>query len=266
MRVLTKRLKHLSGAIAAVALSALLVALLAGTAPGWLGYQSFVVYGASMEPAMGVGDLAVVAPVAAEQLQVGDIITYRRSEQADLAVTHRITSIDVDASGSKFFATRGDANNSSDQVTVSDSTVLGKVVYRVPKVGYLVDFARTLEGKIVLIGIPAFLLLGMDFLSALRKSNNPASGQPARAGQAVTLVANARRAHAAGNTTAALAACDSAIAADPHNDEAWLLKSEYLPDPADALACLEAGRTVNPGSERIRQSIERMTGGSRAAR
>lgn len=261
---LTQRLKNIPGAIAAVAVTVLLVALLAGTAPSWFGYQSFVVYGASMEPAMGVGDLAVVAPVSADQLKVGDVITYRRAEQADLAVTHRITAIKADADGNKFFETKGDANNSTDQVMVSDSTVLGKVVYSVPKIGYLVDFARTLEGKIILIGIPAFLLLGMDFLAAVRKSSQSARSAPAQV--AAAQLAEARSARSRGDRAAAAAACDRAIAADPHSEEAWLLKAECLEDSSEALACLQGGLTVNPGSVKLRQAVEQMTVAERAAR
>ena len=69
---------------------ALLSALLAVAAPRLLGYQSYVIYGSSMEPTIRLGSLILTEPVDAEQLQVGDIIAFRTPNE--ITVTHRIVA------------------------------------------------------------------------------------------------------------------------------------------------------------------------------
>src|SRR2546425_7378393 len=153
---------------AAISLLFLIALVLAGTLPSLFGYESFVVYSGSMEPALGVGDLAVVAVVKSAELKEGDIITYRPAQQPELVVTHRLTHISLDDRGRLQFTTKGDANNAEDQVAVRPEGVLGRVAYSIPKLGYLVDFAKRPEGKVLLIGIPG-LLLGLDYLMAARR-------------------------------------------------------------------------------------------------
>src|SRR5579862_7699778 len=119
---------------AAVSLLFLIVLVLAGTVPSLVGYESFVVYSGSMEPALGVGDLAVVQIMKSTDFKEGDIITYRPAEQPELLITHRVTRIALDDSGRLLFTTKGDANNAEDQVAVRPEAVLGRVAYSIPKV------------------------------------------------------------------------------------------------------------------------------------
>ncbi len=164
----------------ALALLIIIAVLLAGTVPSLFGYESFVVYSGSMEPAIGVGDLAVVAPVRPDQLMVGDVITYRTPQRPDVVVTHRLVGIAVDDQGRFSFQTKGDANDAVDQVLVEQGAVLGRVAYSIPKLGYLVEFSRRAEGKVLLIGIPG-LLLALDYLIGARRRRaadvTPARGQ-----------------------------------------------------------------------------------------
>src|SRR5438046_1011105 len=132
--------------MAAVSLLFLITLVLAGTLPSLFGYESFVVYSGSMEPALGVGDLAVVQIQKSTELKEGDIITYRPAQQPELLVTHRIVHIGIDDRVRLQFTTKGDANNTEDQVAVRPEAVLGRVAYSLPKVGYLVDFAKRPEG------------------------------------------------------------------------------------------------------------------------
>jgi signal peptidase I len=172
-----------SQAIIAVVLLVLVLALLAGTAPSIFGYESFVVYGGSMEPAIRLGDLAVVGPVRPDLLKAGDIITYRDPDNVNLVVTHRIVSVSQDDASNMSFQTKGDANQSADTLKVGKGGLLGKVAYSVPRIGYLVDFSKRTEGKILLVVIPG-LLLGLDYLfnSRRREVGYPA-GQPQPTGR-----------------------------------------------------------------------------------
>lgn len=248
---------------AAAGLAALILILLAGIAPSMFGYESFVVLSGSMRPSLQVGDLAVVAPTRTETLMVGDIITYRQARRPDVLVTHRITNIGLDPQGRVTFETQGDANNTTDSVLVDSKSVLGRVVYSIPMIGYLVEFSKRAEGKLLLIGLPGLMLVLDTFRGAARrrKTDDDQSGEiiPVQT-EAGALVAQGRIAQQNGGVNAAAALFDRAIAADPHLDDAWLGKAECLgDDTADAVACLRAGLTVNPNSTKLREALERAT-------
>ncbi len=51
------------------------------------------------------------------------------------------------------------------------SRVAGRVLFAVPRIGYLRDFIKTLLGLALLILIPSGLLLGNEVLSLSRESN-----------------------------------------------------------------------------------------------
>src|SRR5512133_106197 len=78
-------------------------------------YQTYVVRGGSMAPAIPQGSLVFVQPVPARDLKVGDVITFRRPEEPRQVVTHRIVSVrPLDAGGlggtnGLALRTRGDA-------------------------------------------------------------------------------------------------------------------------------------------------------------
>jgi Tetratricopeptide repeat len=136
-------------------------------------------------------------------------------------------------------------------VQVEQGAVLGRVAYSLPKIGYLVDFARRPEGKLALIGIPGLLLVIDHLLSSRRRRAAPI--QPTR-NDAVELVARGRVAMTDGGPDAARELFDRAIAADPHLDEAWLLKAACLPNGIERVACLQAAVTVNPNSARLQKA------------
>lgn len=246
---------------AAGCLTVLIALVLAGTAPSLLGYESFVVYSGSMEPRLGVGDLAVVAMVKSADMKEGDVITYRPAEQPSLLVTHRLVRISLDDRGRLQFTTKGDANNFEDQVVVRPEAVLGRVAYSLPKLGYLVDFSQRPTGKVLLVGIPG-LLLGLDYLLAAQRRRSAV--QPAKS-QSEELLNRARIALNNGAGQAALTLCDQAIAADPRLVDAWLFKADCL-EPDEGLACLRAGLTVNPRSIALQHAIERVHGSVRIQR
>lgn len=236
---------------AAVGLLFLIVVLLAGTVPSILGYESFVVYSGSMEPAIGVGDLAVVGPVKPDMLAVGDVITYRTPDRPEVVVTHRLIDISTDDSGRLSFQTKGDANPSVDRVGVEQGALLGKVTYTIPKMGYLVDFSKKPEGKVLLIGIPG-LLLALDYLLGRGKRKGASKST---SGEASELVSKGR-ALLSSDGSAAAQCFDQAIALDPHLEDAWLLKAECTQAGPERLSCLRTALTINPGSARLKSAVE----------
>jgi signal peptidase I len=254
--------------VAALVLVALVLLLVAGTAPSVMGYESFVVYSGSMEPAIRTGDIAVVGPAQATDLKVGDVVTYRTPADPDVVITHRIMDITTGDDGHLNFQTKGDANNVQDQVLVDQKALLGRVAYAIPRLGYLVDFSKRTEGKLLFIALPG-LLLAADYLrERLRRREGSRRGQSSATGTAATpglapeaatrlqgLLASGRRALEAGYPQLAAQAADGALELDARNEDAWLLKAQASGDPAAGAALLQTALVLNPGSQRVSAAL-----------
>lgn len=126
-------------------------------------YKILLVQSGSMEPSIHTGDLIIVKPF--ENYSPGDVITFFNSSQQK--VTHRITKIQ-NQNHEEQFLTKGDANNSEDVGSVHKKQILGKVTIKLPYLGYLVTFSKTIPGLIILIIIPSVIIV-YDELLKIRK-------------------------------------------------------------------------------------------------
>ena len=115
-----------------------------------------IVQSGSMEPAIPTGSLVLVK--AEERYQTDDVITFTTRGVSDVPTTHRVVR-DALQAGDLVYYTKGDANNDIDPEPVRPENIIGKVVFSVPYLGYLLDFARQPLGFILLIGVPAGLIL-----------------------------------------------------------------------------------------------------------
>ena len=140
-------------------------------APRLAGYHVFTVLSGSMEPTLAVGDVVVEAPLAPRDARVGDVITFRSPGDQARLLTHRI--VRVRATGHTVaFVTRGDANTGTEHWSIPEDGVLGRVSYRVPKLGYLTNRLGSRFGRLGLIVIPA-LLLGLYELERIWRPARP---------------------------------------------------------------------------------------------
>ncbi len=217
---------HVSAVIVLVGLAG---ALLAGILPALLGDESFVVASRNMQPALQVGDLAIVGPVSADRLAPGDVVTYRTPPDLDTAVTRRIISIDPDAATGRLnLQTRGDSDPTAEQVTVPRSTMLGRLVYSVPRLGLLAGFVSEPAAKILLIGIPGLVLAADSLRSRWRRRRAVVALAIDNTARIQGLLDGGRRALSAGYPELAARAADGALQLDPHNEAAALLKVRAL--------------------------------------
>ncbi len=99
---------------------------------GLFGVRPFLMSGVSMNPTLYAGDVVVTSNVAVTSVKVGDIIRYQRD--GDLIV-HRVEQIYND-NGQLTFITRGDNNNVEDE-PVPASAYEGKVILKIPKIGWV---------------------------------------------------------------------------------------------------------------------------------
>ena len=116
--------------VAGLVLAAVVVPRLAGATP-------YTVLTGSMSPAYPPGTLVVVRPAEAEDLAIGDVVTYQLRSGESTTVTHRIVGIGWNAEGEKILTTQGDANSVPDATPVRPVQVRGELWYAVPWVGRL---------------------------------------------------------------------------------------------------------------------------------
>lgn len=148
--------------LAVTALGLLLVATLVPI-PGNISVK--IVQSGSMEPAIGTGSIVVIMP--REKYAVGDVITFGEETQTSIPTTHRIVA-DIISGGQIRFETKGDANEEKDAGSVAVDEVIGKVIFSIPFIGYLLDIAKKPWGFVFLIGVPAAIVI-IDEVSTIVK-------------------------------------------------------------------------------------------------
>lgn len=139
--------------LALVSIGALLMATMVPI-PGNIEVK--IVKSGSMEPTIPTGSVVLIRPEAA--YAVGDIITFGEDNKRQIPTTHRIISVSNE-NGKEVFQTKGDANEVADPKPTQSNSVIGKVVFDVPRAGFILDFARTTLGFALLVGIPAGLII-----------------------------------------------------------------------------------------------------------
>src|SRR3989338_4969334 len=152
MRILYK-ITYLVLIGAALALGSLLVASMIPI-PGNIEVK--IVQSGSMEPTIKTGALTIVKPLA--RYAVGDIIMFGKDTKTQVPTTHRIVADEV-RSGVFYYTTQGDANEDPDPQQVAQSEVIGKVLFSIPYLGYVLDFAKKPLGFALLIGVPAAIVV-----------------------------------------------------------------------------------------------------------
>ncbi len=147
-------LKKICGILSGIIL--LVLAVLAGLLiiPKLMGYEEMAVLTGSMEPNYPVGSLIFVKEIDPDQLEVGDVITYRLD--SDTVVTHRIVEIDKEA---QMVTTKGDANSSNDGSPVSYSEIVGKAHFKIPYLGYVSMNIKTPKGIMAICGVLIAIIL-----------------------------------------------------------------------------------------------------------
>lgn len=140
--------------------------------PSVLGVTPMVVQSGSMSGTASdhieVGDLIFIKPVNADDLKEGDVISFMEDS---IVVTHRIIGITTGQNGERIFQTKGDANNTADDLPVTADRLVGIYTGRIPKLGDLAMFLQTPFGMAVFIGIPVCAFIFYDIVRRRRSAN-----------------------------------------------------------------------------------------------
>jgi signal peptidase len=145
---------------------------LAVLAPALAGYRSFTVLSGSMEPALRVGDVVMDEPVAARDVRPGDIVTFPDPQEGGRLITHRVEAVRVTGATADV-TTKGDANNAVEEWSIPAASLVGRVVYRLPMLGYVLVGARSPLGRLALVVLPALGLGLMGVRAIWRPGSAP---------------------------------------------------------------------------------------------
>lgn len=146
------------------------------TVPTLFGHKTLTVLSGSMAPTLRPGDVVVDSKIAPLDARVGDVVTFRDPERGSIVVTHRVVSMRASADD-VYFETKGDANTGTEKWSIRTDGTIGRVEYRVPKIGYVVNTLGSRFGRLAFIVVPALLLALLE----LRRIWRPAEKEPSRA-------------------------------------------------------------------------------------
>lgn len=129
-------------------------------------FGAYVIVSESMVPTIMVNDAIVVKRVDDDNLKIGDIITFNSTDRIykGLTITHRIVGIQKTKDGSNIYRTKGDNNVLADTALVDLDSIYGKVILKIPKIGYLQQFVSSTAGFIVAIVVPIFIVIIYEVL------------------------------------------------------------------------------------------------------
>ena len=143
--------------LSAVAILAACGLVLVTVGPRLLPFQTYAVLSGSMRPTVPVGSIVVLAPAAADDLVVGDVITFARPDRPGEFVTHRIVRVENDGTG-LLLVTKGDANPVEDAWRVPQRGSGWRSVGSIPFLGYVLAVVQSPIGKVLLLLAPALAL------------------------------------------------------------------------------------------------------------
>jgi signal peptidase len=138
-----------------------------------------VVISQSMVPTLGVGDFIFIQAIEDfEQVQAGpppegDILVFTRPSFENEYIVHR--AIDRTKNGDDWlYITKGDNNDFPDGVPVPQYNVIGKVINRLPIIGYFSLFIKTMKGFLL---VAFYMVLSFFYDYLLPKHKNAENGE-----------------------------------------------------------------------------------------
>ena len=123
------------------------------------GLTPYTVLSGSMEPNYHVGSVIYVKSAEANEIIVGDPITF---DLNGVTVTHRVIE-KIDNANGISFRTQGDANNTPDGGFVTPDEIIGVPQFHIPYLGYVFDYVQHPPGLYIVIGVIALLVI-LSFL------------------------------------------------------------------------------------------------------
>lgn len=137
-------------------------------------FGAYIIISPSMVPSINVYDAIVIKREEPENLKVGDVITFLSSDTRylGLTITHRIVGIEKSTTGDIYFRTKGDNNNTEDSSLVKGDDIYGKVILKIPKIGYIQLLLTNAIGWVLIVVIPCLGVVIYDIIKILKSIGN----------------------------------------------------------------------------------------------
>lgn len=162
VKIVLWSLLGLFGAFIVVALASLMIQkfILKSPAPSFLGYSILIVETGSMSGTIEENDLIIIRIADEnEEFKCGQIVTYIR-EGEKKPTTHRL--FEPGPTDGTFYP-KGDANDDIDRPYITEDDILGKYVFRIPKVGWVFKWFTEGGGIVYFIAMIAIIVVGSYF-------------------------------------------------------------------------------------------------------
>ena len=136
----------------------------------FFGYRIYTIISGSMIPTYDVGDTLLIKEMSANNIEVGDAVTYLGDGGAlnGKIITHQVVSIEYDENGKYLFHTKGVANNIEDPI-VSQDQVLGKVIHKFFFLTLLGKITTSMSLLFIFITIPVAIIIAIEIVKLVYK-------------------------------------------------------------------------------------------------
>lgn len=140
-----------------------------GEAPSFLGFSIFRISSGSMEPTIKEDSLIVDKMIEAEEVEVGDVITFYSDDPSLLGFpnTHRVVEI-IDEDGHLMFRTKGDANFVEDTYLCDSDKLIGRVIFVSVLLGKAMRLLSNPLIFIPVIALPLIFILISSIVDAVK--------------------------------------------------------------------------------------------------
>lgn len=124
----------------------------------------------SMVPEIQAGDIVITLKNNSGVYKEKDVITFisEGNMTKGVTITHRIIKREV-INDINYYYTKGDANNTADTSPVSSNNVVGKVILKIPKAGYLQQFMVSKFGWLVVVVFPCLAIIIYDVIKIFER-------------------------------------------------------------------------------------------------
>lgn len=167
-----KKILSILGTILLVILLAVVVVMfnarLSGEAPSVFGYQVFRVSSGSMEPELMIGDVILIKEAEPQDIQKGDIVTYK-GEEGDLDdkfITHKMIEDPQLVDGRYVFHTQGIYEGAVPDPDWYEDQLLGEFVCKIPFIDSVYSFFLKPYGLITFVLI-IIVLFGYELIALI---------------------------------------------------------------------------------------------------
>lgn len=128
-------------------------------------FSGYIIVSPSMVPTIKINDAIFVKRESNDKYSIGDIISFFSTEYDSngMVITHRIVDKKSESLNKSKYKTKGDNNSIADRESVYTDNIYGKVLFILPKLGYIQHFLSKPINFIFSIIIPALFIIVIDF-------------------------------------------------------------------------------------------------------